>query len=204
MILEEATYDAFGYYPSKLKPKSTKSILAACDKCGKIRGTPKHHYHALCRSCAHKGRILTEEHKAKIGAANKGNINCLGHILTEEHKAKVSIAMKGKNIGKNNPNWQGGLSFEPYCVKFNEEFKEYIRAKFGYTCFLCPTTQVENGRKLSVHHVNYNKDCGCDGDKTCNYVPLCMTCHNKTNFNRDWWQKFITDKLHCMIIGWCV
>jgi len=97
--------------------------------------------------------------------------------------------------GKNNPNWQGGTSFEPYCPKFNESFKELIREKFGRICFLCPTTEEENGKKLAVHHVNYNKDCLCDGPN-CEFVPLCNTCHGKTNFNRDFWTDLITSKLN--------
>jgi hypothetical protein len=194
MILEEATYEAFGYFSSDLMPKSGKPILAVCAFCGAFRVIRKNQYHFLCKSCAMKGRKLTKETKAKLSATRKGI------IFTEEWKANMSAAKKGEK----HPNWQGGKSFEPYCVKFNNAFKEYIRSKFGHKCFLCPTTQAENGRKLSVHHVNYNKNCGCDGDETCNFVPLCDSCHNKTNCNRDYWQKIITDKLHCMIIGWDV
>ena len=40
---------------------------------------------------------------------------------------KCSSAWKSKNLsGKNSPNWINGASFEPYCEKFNDEFKEYI------------------------------------------------------------------------------
>jgi hypothetical protein len=28
---------------------------------------------------------------------------------------------------ENNANWQGGISFEPYCILFNNEFKERVR-----------------------------------------------------------------------------
>lgn len=230
MILEEATFKKFGHYPSALKSQSNKPILAACDDCGKIRETSKNHYHSLCGSCAGKGRIFTDEHKANIGAAGKGKTlteetkalmsaakkGKKRKPFTEEHNAKISAAMKGRKCkpfteehkakmrGENHHNWQGGISFEPYCVKFNDAFKEYIRAKFGHKCFLCPKIQAENERALDVHHVNYNKDCGCDGDETCNFVPLCISCHAKTNTNRAYWQKLITNKLHCLIIGWGV
>ncbi len=96
--------------------------------------------------------------------------------------------------GENAHTWNGGISFEPYCHKFNEKFKESIREKFGRVCFLCPTTEEENGQKLSVHHTNYNKDCLCD-DSDCEFVPLCVRCHSKTNANRDYWEKTIMDKL---------
>jgi hypothetical protein len=234
MILEDETFNAFGYYPKDLLPKSGKRILAACNGCGKVRIMRKNRYRALCYSCCQKGKtgdkngnykggLLTcvclqcgREFKVKqyiikagygkycsISCARKGNTNCLGRVHTEETKALISAAAKLRT-GDKSSNWKGGISFEPYCVKFNEAFKEYIRAKFGYKCFLCPTTQAENGRKLCVHHVNYNKQCGCDGDDTCNFVPLCMSCHTKTNGNRDYWRKLITDKLHDLIIGWDV
>jgi hypothetical protein len=209
VILEEATKEAFGYYPSELMPHSGKPILAACEGCGKVRETSKNIYRALCLSCAmnsaaKKGenhpmfnKHHTEEAQALMSAAHKGK------TFTEEWKANMSMNHADCK-GEKHPNWRGGKSFEPYCPKFNKEFKEYIRSKFGHKCFLCPTTQAENGRKLSVHHVNYNKDCGCDGDETCNFVPLCHSCHMKTNWNRYYWQKIITDKLHSMIIGWNV
>ena len=97
--------------------------------------------------------------------------------------------------GENSTGWKGGISFEPYCHKFNEAFKESIREKFGRVCFLCPTTEEENGKKLSVHHVSYNKDCLCD-DSECEFVPLCNKCHTKTNFNRDYWENLIMGILH--------
>ena len=52
MILEDATYEAFGYYPRELSYGSNKPILAACELCGKFRITSKHDYYVLCGSCA--------------------------------------------------------------------------------------------------------------------------------------------------------
>jgi hypothetical protein len=40
MILEEETYEKFGYYPSDLLPHSGKVILVACADCNKIRAIP--------------------------------------------------------------------------------------------------------------------------------------------------------------------
>ena len=106
--------------------------------------------------------------------------------------------------GENGANWKNGASFEPYCVKFNEPFKEYIRNKFGRICFLCSKTEEENGKKLSVHHVNYNKACGCDGDETCQFVPLCASCNSKVNKNRKAWEKKIKDKMKNKLNGWYI
>ena len=57
MILEEETFEKFGYYPKDLTPHSGRMIVEACDKCGKIRITSKNHYHSLCGSCSQKREL---------------------------------------------------------------------------------------------------------------------------------------------------
>lgn len=111
---------------------------------------------------------------------------------------------KGFNAGPKNGNWKGGISFLPYCEKFNEPFKESIREKYNRTCFLCPTTEAEQMQdmvsrgkrphKLSVHHITYNKDCLCD-DLDCEFVPLCIKCHGMTSYNREYWMDVIMRKI---------
>ena len=64
MILEEETFEKFGYYPSKLKSRSVKKILVKCDECGKVRISSKDAYRALCRSCGRRG---SRSHRWKGG-----------------------------------------------------------------------------------------------------------------------------------------
>ena len=177
MILDQETFEGFGYYPSDLKPQSNKKILAVCDSCGKARAIPKKSYRSLCLSCSMKGKTFTAEHKRNMSEAQKGK------------------------TGEENSNWQGGISFEPYCIKFNKAYKEHIRERFERKCFLCDMTEADNCKKLDVHHVNYNKDCGCD-DTMCICVPLCRSCHAKTNGNRSYWQEIIMQKLKNTLLGW--
>lgn len=100
--------------------------------------------------------------------------------------------------------WKGGLSFEPYCSKFNSEFKDYIRDKFGRICFLCSKTEKENEQRLSVHHVNYDKSCLCNDNLTCQFVPLCRSCNTKVNSNRDMWEKKIKNEMRNKLNGWYI
>lgn len=112
MILEEETYAEFGYYPSDLKPKSGKKILAACEDCSRVRETSKHNYHPFCDSCSRKGarsslfgKHPSEEAKAKMSKAQKGE----NHPLFGKHPSDVTRAkLRKATKGPKNPNWRGG------------------------------------------------------------------------------------------------
>jgi hypothetical protein len=148
-----------------------------------------------------RGKKVSKDARGKMSKAKKGEKHPnYGKHRSDATKQSISEAVKGKN----NPNWKGGGSFEPYCQKFNAKFKDYIRDKFGGVCFLCGKTEKENGRKLSVHHVNYNKNCFCEDDSSCQFIPLCIGCHNKTNHNQEYWERAITIKLHEKINGWFI
>lgn len=94
--------------------------------------------------------------------------------------------------GVDSLNWRGGVSFEPYCPKFNNKLKHYIRHKFNHKCVICGNSEtsirIDTNRKLSlaVHHVDYNKLQGCQG-KTWALVPTCHKDHAKTNGDRWYW-----------------
>lgn len=83
--------------------------------------------------------------------------------------------------GSNHPNWQGGVSFEPYCqVWKDKEYKNSIMERDKYEC-LNPCCK-RNTSKLVIHHINYNKkDC-----KPSNLITVCNSCNTAANSNRDW------------------
>ena len=105
-----------------------------------------------------KGRKLTKKHKDKISEANRTR------IITLEHKINQSKAMKGKYIGKNNPNWQGGIGKKGYTFGFNHELKKSIRKRDNYICQgeNCGMTEKEHliilDKVLYIHHIDYNKE----------------------------------------------
>lgn len=178
-----------GYDPIDLSHGSQRKVWAVCEICGGGRWLRYKSYSPRCKACALIGATVSVETRIKQSKVRRGR------TLSKEHRKKLSDAGIGLLAGEKNPMWRGGVSFEPYCPKFNERFKESIREKFDRTCFLCPTTEEENGRKLGVHHVNYNKDCLCD-DSECEFVPLCNKCHTKTNHNREYWENTILNKLN--------
>lgn len=162
---------------------------------------------------SNKGRQHTEEHKRKIGESLKGHQHSeetrrkiseslKGHLMSKETRRKKSVVRKGKYCGEQNPFWKGGTSFEPYCPKFNREFKERVRAFFNYTCQNCDHIWRANEKRLCVHHINYDKMVCCNDIKPL-FVPLCTSCHSKTQSNRDRWEEIFTNKITMEYNGKC-
>ncbi len=175
-------------------------------------------------SNSHKGKPKSPEHIEKIRIANIGrkdsietrlkkSFSHIGMHHSEETCDKISEALEGlpkteehkeHMMGSNNPSWKGGISFLPYCPKFNNELKEMVRNRDNYMCQNpdCSYTQLESlllcNMKLSVHHIHYDKE-NCEPD----LITLCNKCNCKANFNRDYWEKLYMDILiKRNLLGW--
>ena len=214
MIDELKTLEQFGYTSDSLSYSSNKKVIVICNVCGKERILKFQKYTNLCRSCSHKGKKFSEEHKRKLSKAHMGKRfsektiqKMRGRKHSEEAKQKMSINSPNRsgknnpmfgihNYGESNPNWQGGISFGKYCFKFNKKIKEQIREEFHRQCFLCGKNETECKTKLSVHHVDHNKSQGCNGDWK--LVPLCDSCHPKISgkYVRDYYEDLISRLLH--------
>ena len=88
--------------------------------------------------------------------------------------------VRNQSVGENNPTWKDGISFVPYPVQFNTILKERIRNRDGRICQACGKTEEENGQRLDIHHVDYDKKNLSDE----NFISLCFSCHRKS-FNRN-------------------
>ncbi len=163
---------------------------------------------------ANIGKKLSSEHKNKMSEAHKGkkmsqearekmSKSAKGRIVSEETRRKKSETAKKNGVGKwmlgrklseetkkkisrNSANWRGGISFEPYGLEFNENLREVIRNRDRRKCQICEKTELEEGIKLSVHHIDYNKN----NNNPNNLISLCASCHAKTNHNREYWIKY--------------
>lgn len=148
------------------------------------------------------GKHHTEETRKKISSATSGANNARwGKPFPQTSRAKISSAKRGKYCGPAASGWRGGVSFEPYCFKFNDEFKERVREFFGRVCVECGAP--ENGVRLSVHHVNHRKDACCAEGAAALFVPLCRTCHGKSNSNREYWEARFTALINERYGGRC-
>jgi hypothetical protein len=147
-------------------------------------------------------------------AKNK-KIKCICPACGEEFFATPSKIKSGKgkycskkcsdkgSSGESAPNWKGGISFAPYCYKFNKTRKKATREYFGFRCIVCGKEESENIRRgktsakqvsLSVHHIDHDKDQGCSG-KPFNLVPLCINCHAGEGHNEEEYRKYINKTL---------
>jgi len=141
------------------------------------------------KSCAKKGenhpnydKKCSEELKQKMSDSH------LGKRFSNETKQRMSESQSGEN----HPNWQGGISCEPYCdIWLDKEYKNSIKERDGYQCLnpIC----LKESKRLCVHHINYiKKDCS-----PFNLITLCNSCNVKANSDRDWnegWYKIIINQ----------
>jgi hypothetical protein len=109
--------------------------------------------------------------------------------LKGKHTSFKTEFKKGKFSGNKHFNWKGGISFEPYTPEFNEQLKERVRFRDSYACQLCGLKQ--NGCKLSIHHIDYNKK----NNGLNNLITLCTSCNFKVNYDRIYWKNYFINKI---------
>ena len=62
------------------------------------------------------------------------------------------------------------------------QFKQMIKDRDGNICLNCGKTEEQNGRRLTGHHIDYDK-------KECppkNIITLCHSCNSSANYDREW------------------
>lgn len=177
----------FKIYKSKVKRGDGKYCCASCAQKGLKVKKVKH----ICKECGKSFMIRPSD--TKRGRGKYCSKKC-------KHKAH-SKEMKGNKTHL----WKGGITSYKYCEKFNNDFKTRCRAfwtdKLGeYKCPICGKTHEEEGRHLSVHHINYNKENGCNNHKGL-FIPTCNSCHGKTNSHREWWEMILSRMINEFLNG---
>lgn len=148
----------------------------------------------------HTGKKHTPEAILKIKEArkrqgnnvwNKGKKNVQkGFWRDKKRSIEARKKMSESKIGEKHPQWQGGISFDPYTTDWTETLKRAIRQRDNYICQECGIHQDELDRKLDVHHKDYDKK-NCNPN---NLITLCRDCHSKTNYNRKYWEQYFQHK----------
>ena len=147
------------------------------------------------------GRKLSKTIKKKIAKSNKGKNkgkqytkHWLGKNRSDKTKEKISRTKTGRPCssstkfkrGKENPNWKGGISFNPYAADWTKTLRRSIRERDNYVCQLCG--KLQGDRAFCVHHIDYDKE-NCNPD---NLITLCNRCNSKVNSNREFWTEYFS------------
>lgn len=132
------------------------------------------------RLAKRKGMGLSLETRKKISAT------MIGKRKSIEHRMAMSAAKQNIPF----EDWNGFMSFEPYCYRFNEPTKEHIRNLCNRTCTICGKSTLQNISKnrkwlgrLAVDHLDENKMQGCD-DWEWRLTALCHSCHDRIHKQR--------------------
>lgn len=146
-------------------------------------------------SAANMGKHHSEETRNTMSEAAKNrkpmseetkrrmSVTRTGKHFSEEHKKNLSASRLGNKAisGENSRFWRGGVSFEPYAPDWTLTLKRSIRERDNYVCRVCG--ELQRDETFAVHHIDYDKK-NCSPD---NLVTLCLGCHRKTGFNREYW-----------------
>ncbi len=125
-----------------------------------------------------------------------------GKHHSQRSKDKMRVAQLGKKhpyttefnrqrTGEKNPAYIDGRSYEPYTSEFTKQLKELIRLRDGYKCQKCGCPEIENAEKLSIHHIDYQKE-NC---LPTNLISLCRRCNTEVNINRKKWTRYFQKKI---------
>ncbi len=92
----------------------------------------------------------------KISKALKGNTNSLGRIISEEHKRRIGDAHRGKpllkNLGSNNSNWKGGITPLVNKIRNHLRYKQWVSEIYQRDYWTCQKCNKKKGIKLIAHH----------------------------------------------------
>jgi hypothetical protein len=160
-----------------------------------------------CPSCATKHAfkenpqlIIDIKNRAIKRLSKPENNGMYGKHHTKETKQQISEKHIGKNIGEDNPNWQGGIWNNLYSIEFNDNLKEQIRDRDHHECQYCfkiEDQQIkEINKKLSIHHIDYSKN-NCKEE---NLITLCNKCNCLANYNRDYWFAYFSKVMEALYL----
>lgn len=148
--------------------------LLVGEQCSNWKGGPKAFNCAYCGGIVY--RYPSALKRSKRFFCNNG---CLGK-------------WRSRNlVGEKAANYIDGRSSVEYPKEFHQQLKELIRLRDGYKCQKCGCPEIENREKLSIHHIDYNKE----NNLPTNLISLCRGCNAQVNSNCKKWKAFFKRKI---------
>jgi len=142
----------------------------------------KSDYSQVCEECGKPFKCIRSAHRSFCSQS------CGAKHTWQTVPEKLKAAQNAhRPCGAKHHAWRGGISFEPYPVTWTRSFKKEIHKRDGHACALCGKTKEPCSRKLSVHHIDYDKE-NLDPD---NLILLCGRCHGVTNTDREFWTEWL-------------
>jgi hypothetical protein len=165
-------------------------MIAKCLHCGQETRNPKY----CSRKCValsittfvpgnkiNLGHHHSEETKRILSEKSKANNPkfWLGKKYSDAHRNKLSLSHGGSGI-KHKVIYPG---------MFNKSLKFESKCFWENKCFLCGSTS----KSLVIHHIDYNK---MNSNDLANLIPLCRSCHSKTNVKRlrSFWKNYFEEE----------
>ena len=161
------------------------------------------------------GHPHTDEFKARMSKRTGSNNPFHGRKHSEASKKKMSLKRKDRKLsqvhckaisnglkGHDTPDWvrerisegvrkyyrRNGLGIvRTYPEEFNAILKRKIMCRDGFQCRNPGCKSTDKGRRLGLHHINYDKqDCRDE-----NLITLCRSCNTRANYvSRHLWMLF--------------
>lgn len=126
------------------------------------------------------GKTHTPDVRRRVSEKNSGENNFnYGKKWSTEQRLKISKSHKGKFVGKNNPNWKGGITKERQSFYATRKWKKAVRMVWqrdNATCRLCGTKKSDTELKFHIHHIVSFKVSELRADVD-NLILLCRDCH---------------------------
>jgi len=142
-------------------------------------------------SKARIGMKFSEEHKRKIGKANKGHIGwAKGKKFSKEHKKnlKKNSYIKGK-FGKNHPTWKGGCQKNERNDPAYHQWVKAVKKRDNNTCWI----NDENCKGYNiVHHIFPWRKYPKLRYKLKNGITLCQRHHPRGRAKEELFRKLFS------------
>ena len=158
-----------------------------------------------------KGDHQSKEARDRISSARMGRFTGDRNPFFRKHHTVESIEkMRKAQLGK--IPWNKGKTQPQTAGDKNPAKRPDVRMKICAAIKGKPhpwqvgernPTKRPEVRKLHVHHVNYRKDACCEEEVARQFIPLCNSCHSRTNHDRVKWEKVFSQVIEKKFGGRC-
>ena len=179
-----------GFWTGKKRSEETRAKLSLFWK----------NFYALGGMNPNKDKKPSPELLARMSAISKErfkdrtNHPMFGKKHSVDARMKISSSAKLRFADPSqHPMWLGGKSFDGYPRDFTRYLKKLVRERDDFTCQLCGVREEDYFQRLSVNHIDYNKNNCAES----NLNTLCRSCNSKVNIGRNYWTLYFQQYQTC-------